>query len=81
MAVAESNIKDIKEDLPSIKNNTTWIIRLIIGAFIMAVLGLHTRGNLIGILVLLGIINNPITKNKGFGILQSLFLFLYQLDS
>ncbi len=34
LAVAESNIKDIKEDLSSIKNNTTWIIRLIIGTIV-----------------------------------------------
>jgi hypothetical protein len=40
LAVAESNIKDIKETLSSIKNNTTWIIRLIVGAIILAVLGL-----------------------------------------
>lgn len=44
MAVAESNIKDVKEDISSIKNNTTWILRLIIGAFIMAVLGLIING-------------------------------------
>lgn len=40
LAVAESNIQDIKEDLRSIKNNTTWILRLIIGAVIVAALGL-----------------------------------------
>lgn len=39
LAVAESNIKDIKEDLSSIKSNTTWIIRLVIGAIILAVIG------------------------------------------
>lgn len=39
LAVAESNISDIKEDLSSIKQNTTWIIRLIMGAIILAVLG------------------------------------------
>lgn len=39
LAVAESSIKDIKEDLSSIKSNTTWIIRLIVGAIVMAVLG------------------------------------------
>ncbi|MDX8367866.1 hemolysin XhlA family protein [Cytobacillus sp. IB215665] len=46
LAVAESNIKDIKETLSSIKNNTTWIIRLIIGAIIMAVLGLLIQGGI-----------------------------------
>lgn len=39
LAVAESNIKDIKETLTSIKSNTTWIIRLVIGAMVLAVLG------------------------------------------
>lgn len=44
MAVAESNIKDVKEDIGSIKSNTTWILRLIIGAFITAILGLIING-------------------------------------
>ena len=44
MAVAESNIKDIREDISSIKNNTTWILRLVIGAIIMAFLGTITKG-------------------------------------
>lgn len=44
LAVAESNIQDVKEDLTSIKNNTNWILRLIIGAIIMAVLGLILKG-------------------------------------
>lgn len=44
MAVAESSIKDVKEDISSIKNNTTWILRLIIGAFIMALIGLVWKG-------------------------------------
>jgi chromosome segregation ATPase len=39
LAVAESNIKDIKETLSSIKSNTTWIIRLVLGAIVMAILG------------------------------------------
>ena len=39
MAVAEANIADIKEDILSIKNNTTWILRLIIGAIILALIG------------------------------------------
>lgn len=34
LAVAESNIQDIKEDISSIKNNTTWIIRLIVAGFV-----------------------------------------------
>ncbi|SOC12761.1 hemolysin XhlA [Ureibacillus xyleni] len=40
MAVAEAGIKDMKDDMESIKNNTTWILRLIIGAIVMALLGL-----------------------------------------
>jgi hypothetical protein len=46
LAVAESNIKDIREDISSIKNNTAWIIRLIIGAIIMAVLGFISSGGI-----------------------------------
>lgn len=46
LAVAESSIKDIKEDLSSIKSNTTWIIRLIIGAIILAVLGVISQGGI-----------------------------------
>jgi hypothetical protein len=44
LAVAESNIKDIKEDLSSIKSNTAWIIRLIVGAIILAILGFISNG-------------------------------------
>jgi hypothetical protein len=46
LAVAESNIKDIKEDITSIKNNTAWIIRLIVGAIIMAILGFISQGGI-----------------------------------
>lgn len=44
LAVAESNIKDIKEDLSSIKNNTAWILRLILGAIITGLLTLLFKG-------------------------------------
>jgi septal ring factor EnvC (AmiA/AmiB activator) len=44
IAVAETNIKDIKADLDSIKNNTTWILRLVLGAIIMALIGLVIKG-------------------------------------
>jgi hypothetical protein len=44
LAVAESSIKDIKEDLSSIKTNTTWLLRIIVGAIIMSVLGLIIKG-------------------------------------
>jgi uncharacterized Rmd1/YagE family protein len=44
VAVAETNIKDIKETLSSIQNNTTWILRLVIGAIIMAMIGFLLKG-------------------------------------
>ena len=47
LAVAESNIKDMKEDIHSIKQNTNWILRLIIGAIIAAVLGLVLKGPIV----------------------------------
>lgn len=40
LAVAETNIRDIKDDIKSIKSNTTWILRIIIGAIILALLTL-----------------------------------------
>jgi archaellum component FlaC len=46
IAVAESNIKDIKADLSSIKSNTTWIIRLIVGAIVLALLGFISQGGI-----------------------------------
>ena len=46
MAVAEAGIKDVKEDLSSIKNNTNWILRLIVGAIITALLGLIVKGGM-----------------------------------
>jgi predicted nucleic acid-binding Zn-ribbon protein len=44
LAVAESNIKDMREDISAIKNNTTWILRLIIGGIVLALLGLIIQG-------------------------------------
>lgn len=44
LAVAESGLKDMKEDMQSIKNNTTWLLRLVIGAIIGAVLALVLKG-------------------------------------
>lgn len=44
LAVAESNIKDMREDISAIKNNTTWILRLIIGGIVGAVLSFILRG-------------------------------------
>ena len=46
MAVAESNIKEIKEDVSSIKGNTTWILRLIIGGIVGAVITFIAKGGL-----------------------------------
>jgi uncharacterized protein involved in exopolysaccharide biosynthesis len=44
VAVAESNIIDIKDYLTSIKSNTSWILRIVIGAIILALLGLIIKG-------------------------------------
>jgi hypothetical protein len=44
LAVAESNIKDMREDISAIKSNTTWILRLIIGGIVGAVLSYIIRG-------------------------------------
>lgn len=47
LAVAEAGLKDMKEDMRSIKNNTTWILRIIIGAIITGLLGLlFTNGGM-----------------------------------
>lgn len=46
LAVAEAGLKDMKEDMKSIKNNTTWILRLIIGAVVTATLGLIIKGGI-----------------------------------
>ncbi|PAQ15084.1 hemolysin activation protein [Bacillaceae bacterium SAOS 7] len=36
LAVAESDIKNVKEDISSIKDDTTWLRRAITNAFIVA---------------------------------------------
>ncbi|WP_342530109.1 hemolysin XhlA family protein [Lysinibacillus sp. FSL M8-0216] len=46
LAVAESNIKEIREDLGGIKDNTTWILRLLIGGLASAVLAFISKGGL-----------------------------------
>lgn len=46
LAVAESNIKDMREDIGTIKNNTTWILRLIVGGIVGAVLSFVLRGGI-----------------------------------
>ncbi|MDP4086605.1 MAG: hemolysin XhlA family protein [Bacillota bacterium] len=44
IAVVESNIEVINKRLDTIKNNSTWILRLIVGAIVMAVLDLVIKG-------------------------------------
>lgn len=44
LAVAEAGLKDMKEDMQSIKNNTTWLLRIVIGAIVAAILGLILNG-------------------------------------
>ncbi|OQP13141.1 hemolysin XhlA family protein [Geobacillus thermoleovorans] len=44
LAVAESNIKDMREDIGTIKSNTTWILRLIIGGIVGALLTFIIQG-------------------------------------
>lgn len=46
LAVAESNIKEIREDIGGIKDNTTWILRLLIGGLISAILAFIIKGGL-----------------------------------
>jgi hypothetical protein len=46
LAVAESNIKDMREDISAIKNNTTWILRLIVGGIVGALLTFIVRGGI-----------------------------------
>jgi predicted nucleic acid-binding Zn-ribbon protein len=46
LAVAESNIKDMREDISAIKNNTTWILRLIVGGIVGALLTFIMRGGI-----------------------------------
>lgn len=44
VAVAESNIREIREDISGIKENTTWILRLIIGGIIGAIITFFASG-------------------------------------
>lgn len=46
LAVAESNIKEIREDIGGIKDNTTWILRLLIGGLVSAILAFIIKGGL-----------------------------------
>ena len=38
VAVAESNINEIKDNMDSIKGNTTWLLRLMVGGIVGGVL-------------------------------------------
>jgi len=44
MAVAESNIAEIRQDISGIKDNTTWILRLIIGGLVGAIIAFLISG-------------------------------------
>ncbi|MED4888925.1 hemolysin XhlA family protein [Lysinibacillus fusiformis] len=46
LAVAESNIKEIREDIGGIKDNTTWILRLLIGGLVGALVAFIIKGGL-----------------------------------
>ncbi|PIJ96855.1 hemolysin XhlA family protein [Lysinibacillus sphaericus] len=46
LAVVELNIKEIREDLGGIKDNTTWILRLLIAGLASAVLAFIIKGGL-----------------------------------
>ncbi|MGE7985156.1 hemolysin XhlA family protein [Lysinibacillus fusiformis] len=46
LAVAESNIKEIREDIGGIKDNTTWILRLLIGGLVSAMVAFIIKGGL-----------------------------------
>ncbi|MGE8207841.1 hemolysin XhlA family protein [Heyndrickxia sp. NPDC080065] len=42
----ETKVDNLEQKLDKIDSNTTWILRLIIGAFIMAVIGLVLKGGM-----------------------------------
>lgn len=43
-SINERDINNIHDQLRKIDNNTTWILRLIIGAIVLAVIGLVIKG-------------------------------------
>ncbi|MGG2025029.1 hemolysin XhlA family protein [Gottfriedia sp. S16(2024)] len=49
LAVAESTIVKIEQKIERIESNTSWTVRLIIGAIIMAVLRIILKGNILEI--------------------------------
>lgn len=44
LAVVESKVTKIEESIEKISANTTWILRIIIGAIITALIGLLLKG-------------------------------------
>ena len=46
LAVAEAHIREIKDDIDGIKDNTTWILRLVIGGIVGAILAFIYSGGL-----------------------------------
>ena len=46
LAVAESNIQEIKNDIDGIKDNTTWILRLVVGGLIGGVISFILGGGI-----------------------------------
>ncbi len=46
LAIVETGLESVKQDIMSIKNNTTWILRLIMGAIIAALLNLIMKGGI-----------------------------------
>jgi hypothetical protein len=46
LVVAETNIKEIYKTLDNIRNNTTWILRLMIGSFFGILVNLIFKGGL-----------------------------------
>lgn len=44
LAVAERDISVIMKKLDKIDSNTTWIVRLLVGGFVVAILGFVIRG-------------------------------------
>ncbi|MEH7452740.1 hemolysin XhlA family protein [Gottfriedia acidiceleris] len=46
LAVAESTIVKVKQKIERIESNTSWTVRLIIGAIIMAVIRIVLKGGI-----------------------------------
>ncbi|PEK98621.1 hemolysin XhlA family protein [Bacillus sp. AFS017336] len=46
LAVAESTIRKVEQKIERIESNTSWTVRLIIGAIIMAVIRIILKGGI-----------------------------------